>query len=319
MDREATGLRRIPGIGTATERTLREAGVRTLEDLAGRPADELARITGKSQRAVQEWQAQARELAGVEKQGPIEPDRQRSETFTVEVLLNEDRSVRYVRVEHVYTQERHAREDRDETTSWSDWPSAERELTRFLREHAGLATQAVQRQPAAEEQEAPPVELQAVTEEPTPPPSPAVTESAPAGHHIRQLATMPSLASPGGVMPNEATPFTLRLPVTLPQLGLAPEDPLDYQATVVAKRLGQPVRLLVGEARGTAEGDSNGRFDVLLTCEGLPAGTYRLETVLRLGGAGRSVVALLENALIEVRPAPSSLPAPDQATVVPLR
>ena len=62
MDREATDLRRIAGIGTAMERTLRESEVRTLADLADRPADELAAIAGKSQRTVREWQARARKL-----------------------------------------------------------------------------------------------------------------------------------------------------------------------------------------------------------------------------------------------------------------
>jgi hypothetical protein len=313
MDSEATDLRRIAGIGTATERTLRESGVRTLEDLAGRPADELAGITGKSQRAVREWQDRARELAAAAEEPrpteptPTEPDRQRSETFTVEVLLNENGTVRYVRAEHLYTQERHAREDRAETTSWSDWRTAEHELARFLKEHSGLATQAGEPEP--------------VDGEPAAPPVPAATRSAPAGHRIRQLAVVPSLAGPGGVMPGEGTPFTLRLPVTLAQLGLAPEGSLDYQAMVVAKRLGQPLRQVVGKATGTAGANDDGGFDVLVTCEGLPAGTYRLEAVLRLRGAGEHVVALLDNALMEIRPEPEPgrEHAPGQATVVPLR
>ena len=53
MDKEALDLRRIAGIGTAMERTLREAGVRTLADLADRPTDELAGIVGKPPRTVQ--------------------------------------------------------------------------------------------------------------------------------------------------------------------------------------------------------------------------------------------------------------------------
>jgi Helix-hairpin-helix domain len=301
MDREATGLRRITGIGAATARTLHESGVRTLEDLAGRSTEELAGITGKSQRTVQEWQARARALTAAEEPkpaepgpaepGPVEPDRQRSETFTIEVRLNEDDTVRYVRAEHVPTDARHARESRAETTSWSDWQSAERELAGFLLEHAGLPAAAAGVEPA--------------------------TEAAPAGPRVRRLATIPSLAGAGEVMPSEDTPFTLRLPVTLAQLGLAPDDRLDYQATVVAKRLGQPRRQEVGTATGTAAGDD--AFDVLLECAGLPAGTYRLEAVLRLEAGGKQVIALLENALLEVRPEPGRRPAPGQATVVQLR
>jgi hypothetical protein len=303
MDREATELRRIAGIGAAMERTLREAGVRTLADLADRPTDELAGIAGKSPRTVQEWQARARGLAA-EEPGPIERDRQRSETFTVEVLLNEDVTVRYVRAEHVYTQADHAQEDRAETASWSDWRSAEQELAGFLEEHAGLAAHAPEPQPTAEEPEARPAEFQAVPGEPTAPPGPVAAEPAPAGHRIRQLAAIPSPSGPGGVAPSANTPFTLRLPVDLARLGLAREGTLDYQATVVAKRLGQPWRQVVGEATGTVEKEADGGFEAVAQCGGLPAGTYRLEAALRVRGADDDVVALLENAVLEILPGP---------------
>jgi hypothetical protein len=303
MDREATELRRIAGIGAAMERTLREAGVRTLADLADRPTDELAGIAGKSPRTVQEWQARARGLAA-EEPGPTEGDRQRSETFTVEVLLNEDGTVRYVRAEHVYTQADHAQEDRAETASWSDWRSAEQELAGFLEEHAGLAAHAPEPQPTAEEPEARPAEFQAAPSEPMAPPGPVAAEPAPAGHRIRQLAAIPSPSGPGGVAPSANTPFTLRLPVDLARLGLAREGTLDYQATVVAKRLGQPWRQVVGEATGTVETEADGGFEAVAQCEGLPAGTYRLEAALRVRGADDDVVALLENAVLEILPGP---------------
>jgi len=197
MDREATDLRRIAGIGTAMERTLRESGVRTLADLADRPADELAAIAGKSQRTVREWQARARELIAGKEPEPVERDRQRSETFTVEVLLNEDSTVRYVRAEHVYTQAGHARDDRAETASWSNWRSAVQELAGFLGEHAGLAADALASQPVAEEPEARPAELQVVSGEPAAPAGLVAAESAPE-HRVRQLAAMPSLLVPAG-------------------------------------------------------------------------------------------------------------------------
>jgi Helix-hairpin-helix domain len=325
MDREATDLRRIAGIGTSMERTLRESGVGTLGDLADRPTDELAEITGKSERTVREWQARARELAAGKEPGPIERDRQRSETFTVEVLLNEDDTVRYVRAEHVYTQADHAREDRAETTSWSDWRTAEQELTGFLEEHAGLAVHAPEPQPTAEEREAQPAELQAVPGEPTAPPGPVAppgpiaAESPPAEHRIRQLAAMPSLPGPGGVIPSANTPFTLRLPVDLTRLRLAGAGRLEYQATVVAKRLGRPRRQVVGGATGAVDAEAGGRFDAVVRCEGLPAGTYRLEAALRLDGTDDHVVALLENAVLEVLPEPGRHHVPNRPTVVPLR
>ena len=308
MDRESTHLRRIAGIGTATARTLRESGVKTLEDLAGRPTDELAEITGKSQRTVEEWQAQARELAAAEEPiaiepGPVEPNRQHSETFAVEVLMNKDDSVRYVRAKHLSTHARHTQEDRAETASWSDWTSAAGELAGFLEEHAGLTTQVAERRLAPEEPDAHPTELHSAAGEPAAPPLSEATESAPATHRISQVAATASLASPGGLMPSENTPFTLRLSGTLGRLGVAREGSLDYQATVVAKWLGHPQRRVVGETTGTARRDDGG-FDVLVECEGLPAGTYRLETVVRLDDGGEQVVALLENTLLQVRPGP---------------
>jgi hypothetical protein len=297
MDREATGLRRIAGIGAALERTLRAAGVRTLAELADRPAGELARITGKSQRTVEEWQARARELAAPEapdapeEPEPVERDRQRSVTFTVEVLLNEDGTVRYVRAEHVYTQSGHAEDGRDETASWSDWRTAARELTGFLEAHAGLAAQ-------------------------VPEPLPAATGPAAAGHRVRQLAAAPSPAWPGGVLPSADTPFTVRLPLDLGGLGLARARGLGYRATVMAKRLGEPSRQLAGEAAGTVEADAAGRFDVVVPCQGLAAGTYRLEAAVRLDGADDHVVALLENAVLGVLPA-AGVQQPGQTAGVP--
>lgn len=319
MDREATDLRRIAGIGTAMERMLRESGVQTLADLADRPADELAAITGKSQPTVREWQARARELAAGKEPGPVEQDRQRSETFTVEVLLNKDSTVRYVRAEHVYTQAGHARDDRAETASWSNWRSAEQELAGFLEEHAGLAADALAPQPTAEGPEARPAELQIVPGEPAAPAGPVAAESAP-GHRVRQLAAMPSPPGPGGLMPSANTPFTLRLPVDLAGLGLARRGRLDYQATVVAKQLGQPSRRqVVIEATGTVDAGPDSGFDAVVQCEGLPAGTYRLEAAVRLDGADDHIVALLENAVMGVLPDPGRQHTSSQAVVVPLR
>jgi hypothetical protein len=292
MDAEATGLRRIAGIGRATERTLHESGVRTLDDLANRPTDELAGITGKSARTVQDWQARARELTAGKEPEPVEPDRQRSETFTVEVRLTEHGVVHDVRAEHVYTQASHAQEDRAETASWSDWQSAVQQLAGFLQEHAGLAAQPTASPPADEEPEARPAELQDVPGEPMAAPG------------VHELAAMPSLSGPEGVMPTANTPFTLRLPVDLGQLGLTGAGPLDYQATVVAKRLGRPSRQVAGGTTGTVDAEAGGRFDAIVGCEGLPAGTYRLEASLRVDGAGHHIVALLENAVIEVLPGP---------------
>jgi hypothetical protein len=318
MDRETTDLRQIAGIGMAIERTLRESEVRTLTDLADRPADELAAITGKSQQTVREWQARARELAAGKEPAPVEQDRQRSETFMVEVLLNEDSSVRYVRAEHVYTQTGHAHDDRAETASWSNWRSAEQELAGFLEEHAGLTADAREPKPAAEEPEARPADFQIVSGESAAPAGPVAAESAP-GHRVRQLAAMPSPPGPAGLMPSANTPFTLRLPVDLAGLGLAPRGRLDYQATVVAKQLGQPSRQVVGEATGTVDAGPDSGFDAVVQCEGLPAGTYRMEAAVRLDGADDHIVALLENAVMRVLPDPGRQHTSSQAVVVPLR
>jgi hypothetical protein len=303
MDREATELRRIAGIGTAMERRLREAGIRTLADLAGRPADELAGIAGKPPQTVQEWQASARDLAA-EEAGPTEGDRQHSETFTVEVLLHEDGTVHHVRAEHVYTQTGHAQEDRAETASWRDWRSAEQALMGFLEEHAGLPADVPEPQPAAAEPEARPAALQAAPGGPTAAPGPVAAESALTGPRVRQLAAIPSPSGPGGVAPGANTPFTLQLPVDLAHLGLAREGTLDYQATVVAKRLGQPWRQVVSEATGRVDTATAGEFEAVAQCEGLPAGTYRLEAALQVRGADEDVVALLENAVLEILPGP---------------
>jgi hypothetical protein len=298
MDREATELRRIAGIGAAMERKLRDAGVWTLADLANRPIDELAGIAGKPAQNVQEWQARARELGAGQEPVTPEGDRQRSETFTVEVLLNEDGTVRYIRAEHLSTQAGHAQQDRAETASWPDWRSAEKGLADFLGDHAGVPA----RQPAAEA-EAGPAQVQDAGREPTAPADLAATEGA-AGQRVRRLAAIPSPSGPGRVAPTADTPFAVRLPVDLGGLGLAHERTVDYQATVVAKRLGQPWRQVIGEAGGTADTTMGGGLDAVAPCAGLPAGTYRLEAALRLRGGDEEVVALLENAILEVLPGP---------------
>ena len=74
------------------------------------------------------------------------------------------------------------------------------------------------------------------------------------------LTAMPLPSGPGGVMPSANTPFMLRLPVDLAQLGLAREA-RSTMTTVVAKWLGQPSRQLVGEATGTVSTATDGGFD----------------------------------------------------------
>jgi hypothetical protein len=119
-------------------------------------------------------------------------------------------------------------------------------------------------------------------------------------------------------MPSANTPFTLRLSVDLAQLGLARDGTLEYQATVIAKWLGQSSRQVVGKATGTVDTATDDGFDAIVQCEGLPAGTYRLEATLRLDGPDDHVVALFENAVLEVLPGPGRQPAPEGATLLPL-
>jgi hypothetical protein len=63
MDKEVTDLRRIASVGSGDGTDAARVGVWTLEDLARRPADELAVITGKSERAAHTRAGKARSCA----------------------------------------------------------------------------------------------------------------------------------------------------------------------------------------------------------------------------------------------------------------
>jgi hypothetical protein len=63
MDKEVTDLRRIASVGSGDGTDAARVGVWTLEDLDRRPADELAVITGKSERAAHTRAGKARSCA----------------------------------------------------------------------------------------------------------------------------------------------------------------------------------------------------------------------------------------------------------------
>jgi hypothetical protein len=105
-----------------------------------------------------------------------------------------------------------------------------------------------------------------------------------------------------GMMISADTPFTVRVVLDLRDVAGTGGPPLEYTATIVARRLGQRSRRTIGELNGKAEAGDEVALE--LTSGGLPAGTYRLNVIARVGQVDAEqpdqLAALLDGALLHV-------------------
>ena len=315
-EQRADDLKQIHGIGPAAEQRLRQAGIRTLAQIAALSPDRLAALSPglSSRRIAQEnWIGQARRLAHVQVRNPARKraarkrstkprkratpriERQHYATFTVELLLDESDDVRRTRCAHVQSGAR---------DTWAGWIEAR--LVSFVVEHAGLRVPGLSVPTSPSQPEA--ALTTTATVRPIPPPTPeAIPAFAQApkmetrseepeaestclvqgtkqelrgGLRLLDLAAMaPDSDQPCRVLP-ASKPFRVRLSLDLTGVARPPDVPLDCTTSIYAKRLGGDLRQLIGDARNAIKPSNKVTVQVFgLT---LPPGLYRLEAVVRI-------------------------------------
>jgi hypothetical protein len=306
LSRRSDDLKRIKGIGPASESRLREAGIRTITQLGSLSPTEIAnRVPGLSARRIagENWCVQARQLT--DKRIKIKHRRnatagqrhQHYATFTVEFLLNEDSSVRRTRVVHIQS---------NAEATWSDWQEAL--LADFLVSHAGLCDQLPESSPSLESISPPEQILSTKCIYPTtflsPPkvlsssnsispdsarggPFPSSYETELSGVlRISELIVVPPCIGGSQRIMHVRQTFTVQCVLDLTQVISGSCIPLDYVAVVLAKKLGEKPRQIVGEARGTVVMPAD---RMLCTVEATitTQGTYRLESIVSLTQQGK--------------------------------
>ncbi|MFI0446424.1 helix-hairpin-helix domain-containing protein [Actinomadura sp. 6N118] len=271
-------LTRIDGIGPKRQARFRDVGVSTYKELADHSPIEiiglLAESPGPSPERAEAWRRRARELAE-ENVDPVS-DAQRSESFVVRVLLNEDDSIQSTTVKDARTGD----EER-----WPGWkPEAVIEFVegslRVAASHESTAG-SVPAWPTAEAADGPTAET---TAEPSEAPDAEVSlQDAGDGERADdqpRAATEPVAASlalaPEPLHARE--PFTIN--VTLHLVGSAlTEDRLAYSAVIIARPVGSSQKVLVARKDGVLSVNAP---TIDLVGEGLPPGSYRLDAAITL-------------------------------------
>lgn len=280
----------IKGIGPATERRLLKAGIRTVSELAAMSVPDLATlvtdIPGMTAERIEkeDWLGQARRLAQAT---PIQPadrqvfttdNRQHYASFTLQLLLNEDNSVRRTQIVN----------NRNKTEiQWKGWD--EEKILEFIAGQAGVQLLPARTKAAVQVQ----TEDQLLSSL-KPPTVPKGTV------HLHQLdVLLADTDSPRHLVPHDQ-PFRLCLTLDLSEIDAPDESLLDYTATVYAKKLGTGQRRLVTEQHDTVPLQSN----LSIPLDGLlmPPGTFRLQAVvnLNLPQSARDFKASLEGSILQV-------------------
>ncbi|MCA9918122.1 MAG: hypothetical protein KC445_09225 [Anaerolineales bacterium] len=277
-------FRQIKGIGPVTKERLHAAEIHTFAQLTAVSPQDLANVLSgiTAERIQQEdWHGQAKVLHGQTDATGFD-NGQRYATFTVELLLDADNTVRRTRVVHV--------QDEDRKTSWSGWqPKA---LKQFIAKHAGLTQQRVngtqvkkEPTPTAVSPPAKPARRTAIDEltmrfiQPPQPgyaatavstTTPPADEEAPTGQPLSV-----TLDSPHVLLEHGHT-FNVQVHLDLEKLTYDKHTPLNYQAAIYAARLGSAARQKVGTAYGAINTQARQVAITVPTQIGSP-GTYRLE------------------------------------------
>jgi hypothetical protein len=300
-ERQPDDLKQIRGIGSASEQHLHKAGIRSFVQLAAMTPDRLGTSTGLSVHRIIKgnWIGQARKLGRQQaqshhvKSARVARDHQHYATFTIELLLNEDNSVRRTRIVHIQGSV-------DEV--WPDWDEAR--LVSFLASQTGLRAGSLDLAPLSA-LVAPPDQIYnvapdssgdepALLSESALSPARAATVSSAEGFPPPAAKTNLSTVSQANTLvtipceldiPQDAIYagqlFSVRFSMDLNELQRSAHTPLTYTVTVWAKKLGEKSRQIVGDQQGTCI--SVDKF--LYTAEAVitSQGTYRLEAVATLG------------------------------------
>jgi hypothetical protein len=274
---EADDFTLVKGIGPTIAARLHKAGILTFIQLAELSSTDIAARHGglSAKRIVKErWTSQARYLA---RKRPSPHQRtsvsaseshQHYATFTVELLLDEDNSVRRTRVTYI--------QDEEEEAAWAGWTDVR--LVGFFVRCAKLHV------PVPE----PSLLPKAVS-------PPATSPSAPTAMRplcvklnnglsgvlrVSELVAVPlgSDVPQYNFSANEA--FDVRLVLDLTEVKKSPSVSFEYTVTIWAKKLGIGARQIVGEARGTVTLADQVPCTVKAIINS--QGAYRLEAIVTL-------------------------------------
>lgn len=274
---------RIPGIGPGIEQRLHAAGIHTFDHLASLTPDEicamLSGVVGLTPERIdhQAWPEKAKLLAKElhETGSPFEAEepgeRQHYASFLVELLQDEEQSVRRTRVAHVQAGSR---------DSWAGWDR--QRLLEWIEQRSGIISAGDRSKPAGLE-EVSPAQPSETANEPSAPQPPAAQEG-------RRRAIQPvNVLSAGVIDPNsaEARPFLytgnpaqMRLALDMRGTGVETGTPLSYHLMVEARPLGAIARIPLAELSG--ERAVEDEIVLVAPLQELPEGTYHLSVSAKL-------------------------------------
>ena len=269
----ADNFKTIRGIGPAIESRLHQAGILTYDQLASKTPEELAPLltglTGFSPQRIsnQDWIGQAHTLTSEEyiqaaADESTSENRQHYATYTLELLLDEENSVRRTRI--VFVQEQ------DEKV-WAGWDTGR--LVDFITSSAQFQVPLKAETPVAIG--TPEKESQSGT--PAFPEAPAQTGNA----RLQEMVvfTTEDECSQSSVPFGHA--FQTVLTIDLADLEIEQSPPLTYRAIVYAHLMGGGSRFPTGESSGTIQ-PSESQVQITIHCKPLPKGLYRLESAFIL-------------------------------------
>lgn len=232
-------------------------------------------------------------------------DHQHYATFTVELLMNEDNTVRRTRVKHVQTGEEQTCADWDEAQIAS-FIAMRSDLHHSDSQPASTLQTTINPSPELSELVQPAMPEGDNSLEPKPIIMAAVTNDRSLNTlHISEITVLHTSAVNSGWVIREGQPYRIRLGVDFTDVAEPRAHAYHYQTIVQAKRLGSGTYISISEATGTINTSDN----VAIEVDGIsiPMGTYRLLASARLhpsqtpqeSGAA-SLSAWIEGGLLKV-------------------
>jgi hypothetical protein len=278
---ETDDFMRIKGIGPAISACLKRAGIQNFAQIAASSPHEIAAIvTSRSPKRItrEKWIEQARELALKRSSAQRRASRttgetrQRYATFTVELLLDADNSVRRTRVTQVQT---------EAEAAWPGWQDAR--LMDFFVQQAGLSVSQPEVAPLLEP--ASPHQPVTYAQSTTRPPSPETETGLSGMLRVCDLTTLAVGSSVCQSIMHVGETFNVRMVLDLTEVKRSTKVPLSYAVAIWAKKFGMKSRQLVGEGRGTFMPADQ----VPCTVEAVidSQGIYRLEALITLTEEGK--------------------------------
>lgn len=285
---EADDLTLINGIGPTLSARLNDIGILTFTQLADlSPEDIASRVIGRSAKRIasENWIQQARKLAPqatthqFQESGTANEFRQHYATFTVELLLDEDNSVRRTRATYV--------QNKLEET-WAGWE--EPRLTDFFVRCAGfkipLSESALPNEPISQqdpdlilEKVAPPMQTSEAPYKDSLPTS-KPKDSLEGVLRVSKLETIQLDPNLPQHIAHTNKKFIVRVLLDLTELKVSPLIPLKCSVTIWAKKLGKAERQIIGnqERRLLPVEKTPCEVESIIPSKGI----YRLEALVTL-------------------------------------